>query len=237
MAMVKAKFNRGKNIKMGDGIDSWSTLFGDDEYYIPELDTIVKGTCGNHCKGCKGKCYVRKSYRYKTVKLSHARNTLAMRNDIEKCYTDLYNQIKRARKPFYIIRVDQSGEIENNMQFGMFCKLAKAFPKVKFYIYTKAYDIIIPYLLNGFVPENFTVLVSVWHEYGIEEYKSVAHLENVKAFVYMDGFDYAAHGLEVQTMCNAYDENGKMDHNITCDKCKKCFNRLANCKVIGCYDH
>lgn len=241
----KVKFLRDGNTKLGDNMATWSTLKGDDDYYIPELDRTVKGTCGKYCAGCKHACYVTKSYnRYTSrktgkcsVKLGHARNTIMLRENINKVYNDLHNQIARARNPFDIIRLNQSGELENKEQFNMFCQLGRDFDYIREYIYTKAYDIVIPMILDGLVPQNVTVLISIWHEQGIEEYKKVAHYPNVKAFVYMDGFDYSAYGLEVQTMCAAYDENGKMDHNVTCDKCKKCFNRLTNCKVIGCYDH
>lgn len=247
MSRFKVRYGRAGNIKVGlDGnIATWSVLKGSKDYYIPELNMYVKGTCGHYCKFCEGPCYVEKSYKRWTkketgecsVKKGHAINTLAMREDINQCYIDLHNQIKRAKNPFKIIRINQSGEIENEDQLEMHCKLADDFPKVDSYIYTKAYDIVIPHLLEGRVPENLTVLISIWHEQGIEEYNKVKHLSNVKAFVYIDGFDYAAHGLEIQTMCMAYNEKGKMNHEVTCDKCKKCFNRSAFCKIIGCYDH
>ena len=32
-----------------------------------------------------------------------------------------------------------------------------------------------------------------------------------------------------------YDKNGKLSHELTCDKCKICFQKKA--KVCGCYDH
>lgn len=241
----KAKFHRDGNIKLGTEIATWSTLKGNTEYFIPELGIYVIGTCGKYCEFCKDDCYVEKSYRRYTaretgrcsVKLGHARNTIALRQNAWKVYQDLHDQIARARKPFYIVRLDQSGEIENDEQLAVFCKLAEDFPEVKWYIYTKAFEIVIPALLEGKVPENLTVLISVWHECGIAEYNMVKHLPNVKAFVVVDGFDYEALGLHIQTMCMAYDIKGKMNHEVTCFRCEKCFNRLLSCKVIGCYKH
>ena len=155
--------------------------------------------------------------------------------------------MNRKRIPFEQIRLNQSGEIENKEQFEMFCRLAAIHSESEFYIYTKAYEIAVPALLAGIVPKNLTVLISIWHEFGIEEYKKVAHLENVKAFVYVDhnkdvvnGWtinDYKKLGIIITTMCGAYDIHGKMNHDITCEKCKKCFNRLNSCKVIGCLAH
>lgn len=243
--MCKATWNKKGNIKVGN-IWTWSTLAGNDDHYIPEMDRTVTGTCGAHCAGCKGKCYVFKSYnRYTSrdtgkcsVKLGHARNTIAMREDIEKCFSDLCGQIDRARKnKLEIGRFDQSGEIENAAQFGMMCRIAARYPDKPFYVYSKNDNVVVPMLLAGVVPENLTVLISVWHEYGIAAYNAVKHLPNVKAFVYVDGFDYAAAGLDITTMCGAYNERGKLDHDITCDKCRKCFSRAAGHKVVGCYDH
>ena len=232
----KAKWNKSGNTKVG-GIWTWSTLFSNDYFYIDKLCMEVKGTCGGHCLGCKEKCYVKKSYRYPSVKLGHARNTVALRIDPDHVADLLIGQIKRAKKQPGGCRFNQSGEIENTAQALAFIKIANACPDKFFYIYTKAYDVIIPLLLDGIVPDNMTVLISVWHEYGLEAYGLVKHLNNVKAFVYDDGFDYASHGLVINTYCKAYGQDGKMNHEITCDKCTKCFNRLASHKVIGCYEH
>lgn len=122
----------------------------------------------------------------------------------------------------------------------MWCELAAAFPKINFYVYTKNYKAVTPALINNKVPENMTVLFSVWHEYGAREFKKVSHLENVKAFVYDDNFNYSKKGIEIQTYCKAYTmQDGKMtlNHNITCDKCKKCFNRSNATKIIGSLPH
>lgn len=227
----------GGNIKLGATIGTWSTLYGDEEFYIDYLSMKVCGTCGHHCEGCKGSCYVRKSYRYGSVMKRHAINTLALRESVEGTYEILSRQLARKRKPFDIIRINQSGELESEEQFAMWCRLAEENPKTKFYIYTKAYEFVSPFLMDGKVPENLTVLISVWHEKGIEEYKSLEHIDNVKCFAYDDGFDYEEKGLSLQTYCKAYDEHGKLDHNITCDKCQKCFNRSGNCKCVGCMAH
>ena len=227
MKKIKARFGTSGNIKLGKTVGTWSVL----------------------------DCYVRKSYlRYTardtgkcSVKLGHARNTIALRENLEKCFEDLNNQMNRKRKKFELIRLNQSGEIENRDQMEMFCKLAMMHPETEFYIYTKNFDVVIPCLLDGIVPKNFTILFSIWHNYGIAEYLLCARFENVKAFVYVDSnkdtengwsiADYREKGIEIQTMCSAYDIHGKMNHDITCDKCKKCYNRKENHKIIGCFAH
>lgn len=232
-----SKWNKKGNIKLGS-IWSYSTLMGDDEIMIDKLGVAVCGTCGGHCAACKNSCYVKKSYRYSSVKLGHARNTLALMQDPARVGAELSGYITRAKNKPAACRLDQSGEITGDEHFNAFCSLAADHPKIPFFCYTKNYAVVIPALLAGLVPENLTILISVWHEYGIREYNRVKHLDNVKAFVYDDGaFDYAAAGLDITTWCKAYDDKGKLDHEITCQRCRKCYNRAAVSKVIGCKAH
>lgn len=237
----RAQFNKSGNIKLGN---TWnfSTVYGDEIKSIIYNGTeyTARGTCGNNCKGCKNDCYVRKSYRYPSVLYSHIRNTIAIRTNPAAAFNDLETAIEKARVKPDIIRINQSGELESKAMLTGWCEMAKRHPKIKFWLYTKAYNIAIPALLAGQVPENMTVLISVWHNFGTKEFSKVAHLENVKAFVFDDGYKYKKAGLEIQTYCKAYTmQAGKMtlNHNITCDKCKKCFNRSAGCKVIGSLPH
>lgn len=233
----KAKIASNGNIKLGN-MGTWSTLYGNDSHYVEKLGTSICGTCGNHCKGCKKDCYVRASCRYGSVIYGHAIRTIAIRDYIDELEASLISQLKRKRKPFEYVRINQSGEIETLRQLEMFMNIASETPETDFYLYTKAFDIVIPYLLKNadVLPKNITILISIWHEYGIAEFNQVKHIPNIKAFVYCDGFDYEAVGLEIQTKCNAY-EGKKLNHELTCDKCKKCMNRCETCKVIGCDAH
>lgn len=246
---IKAHYGKSGNVKLGN-MWTWSTLYSDQDFIIPEMNNrVVKGTCSGVCDGCRKECYVKKSYVRHTnhvtgecsVKYGHAVNTVAMREDIKKATRDLIEQVRRARKKPDYIRVNQSGEVENREQEEMHVAVSREYPNITSYQYTKQYDVVIPMLLNGEIPENHVVLISVWHEYGIAEYKRVSHLPNVKAFAVVDDEwtieKYAAHGLDIQTMCYAYGKNGKLNHDITCDKCQKCMAKRDNMKVIGCYMH
>lgn len=238
---LKPHFIKNGNIKLGGTMWTWSTLPGNAIFNTEIGD--VKGTCGNHCKGCFNEeapslspCYVFKALnRYPSVKKCYARNTAAMRFSPETVTSLLLKQIRNARKKPSIIRINQSGEMESINDLYMYIALANFNPDITFYLYTKNFDLI---LKNAdIIPENLKVNISVWHENGIQEYKRIKAInKNVKAFVYDDKtFNYAAHGLKIETYCKAYDEKGKMNHNITCDKCRKCFNDHTN--VIGCFDH
>lgn len=237
---IIAKFNKNGNIKLGRAMWSFSKLYGNWAHESRRYGAVM-GTCGHYCNGCKNSCYVKKSYRYPSVIDGHARNTLAMRNDINKAFDDLNGQIDRAKnKPAYI-RIDQSGEIESPLELLNWVLSAKKHPNVKYYTYTKNYDAV-RMVINTFddgarIPSNITINISVWHEYGLNEYiNEFSKYPFIKAFVYDDKqFDYAAHGLTIDTYCYAYDENGKLNHAVTCEKCRKCIDR--KCNVIGCFDH
>ena len=80
-----AKIAKQDNVKLGD-MGSWAELPGGCDWFIPELNITVKGTCGEFCKGCFNKanpkcsaCYVFKSY----VKYTH-RNEDGTIGDIQK---------------------------------------------------------------------------------------------------------------------------------------------------------
>ena len=224
----------------------WKTLYS-DEHFATKYG-VIKGTCGKHCNGCKGDCYVAKNYSSiesgkgtfrPSCRDGHARNTLALNEGgIYYVYESLNGQINRAKNKPAVIRINESGEIQSYVEFTeLWCRLASDHPEISFYVYTKNYAAVTKAFERELVPANLTVLISVWHEYGIEEYKALESFDNVKCFAYDDGFDYESHGLTLTTYCKAYDKNGKMDHNITCDKCRKCFNRNANSKCIGCMAH
>lgn len=206
------------------------------------------GTCGKYCTGCynaenpkKSPCYVFGSYvRYgfekSTVVQSHIKNTVAIRENIDKAFNDLYLQIKRARNKPQAVRIHSSGEICEVKELYLWADLASKFPEIPFYVYTKAFDIVDLYFQKGFaLPSNFYLNISIWHEVGIDCYNRWKDKRNVRAFVYDDGFDYSKYGLDVKYHCPAYNAKGKMDHRFTCDKCKVCFSKRN--AVCACYDH
>lgn len=230
----KYSFNLSGNIKIGN-IASFSTLMGDYIYNGMDKELKdIKGTCKN-CSCCKKSCYVRASYRFPSVIHSQAINTWGMRNELDKVEMDLAEQIEKLN--IKIVRLNQSGELENEEQFAMWCRLAEHFNNVKFYIYTKMYSIVEPFLKKGLVTSNFTINYSIWHDVGVKEFKNVEKYQNVKAFIYDDGINL---NLNPVAYCPAYtkpngEKKAKMNHNITCEKCRLCIDKKI--KIIGCLDH
>lgn len=234
---MKATFNKQGNTKIGN-IWSFSTLMGNELIHINYngFEADIMGTCGGYCEGCKKSCYVKHSYRYPSVKYGHAMNTLALRESVEACTIDLHNAIRRARNKPNAIRIHVSGEFESCAELHMWDVLARRYPDIRFYVYSKAYDIIGNYLDNCGIAPNLIINVSVWHGYGIMFFNKYRHLENVRAFVYDDGYDYRKWGLYSDSRCPAYDKNGNTVNGVTCEKCGLCMGK-HNKKVTFCAAH
>ena len=265
LILEKAKIKDGTatdNVKLGN-MGSWAELFGSCEWYVPELDITVKGTCGNYCQGCFNPlnpkcspCYVAKSYVKYTnrnedgtigdiqknkcsVKIGHAYRTIAMTMFRKDLLLSLDKQLTNKKKKFDVIRINESGEFTCYEDLEFWCELGKRHPETIFYVYSKNYGAIRKALINGIVPDNLFINVSIWHENGINEYLEMKDHPQIRAFVLVDDEwtieKYFKKGLEITSMCGAYDENGKMNHAVTCDKCKKCFGK--NNKCVGCNEH
>ena len=232
-----ATFVKSGNIKIGN-MYAFNKLAGGGKI------AGCKGTCTGNCDGCynkknpkKSACYVFKSYvQYgwdkSTVVKSHIKNTKAIRNDINQAFKDLDLQLKRAKKKPSTIRIHSAGELEKKEELIQWITLAKKYEKIKFYLYTKAYAIVDEVLNDMELPKNFFINISVWHDRGVDVYKKYIDNSQVRAFVYDDGYDY---NLKIDCYCPAYDKDGKLHHDITCDKCGICFGSKA--RVCACYSH
>jgi len=239
----KAHWYNG-NVKVGDML-TFNKLAGNVVLHG------CMGSCGKHCTGCwnpehwqESDCYVAKSYvQYGNMVIdSHIVNTEAMRKDPWKACEELNNQLKRKRT-LKTVRQHSSGELETVEELKAWMWLASQNPERPFYVYTKAYEIVDKVLSTTEaknLPKNYYINISVWHEHGIDCYNKWKHIPTVRAFAYDDGqYDYAKNGLKISAYCPAYKKNEKgkvkLSHDLTCDKCKLCFQ--AKAKVVGCLSH
>lgn len=265
LILKKAKIKKGTatdNIKLGN-MGSWAMLFGSCEWYVPELEVTVKGTCGQYCQGCFNPenpkcspCYVAKSYVKYTkrnddgtigdiqknkcsVKLGHAYRTIAMTMFRDDLLLSLDKQLTHMKKKLEVVRINESGEFTCYDDLAMWCELSRRHPETVFYVYTKNYKAVRKALINAIVPSNLFINISIWHQLGINDYLEMKDHPQIRAFILVDTEwtreRYYSYGIEIDSMCAAYDENGKMNHNVTCDKCKKCFSNNSRC--TGCFEH
>ena len=206
------------NKKLGSGVFAFNLLPGDEPLSVKTKGVLtnIRGTCTGCCSGCVNDCYaVRDAKRYHNTCIpSLSKNTLIMRNDIEKMFAQLENQlVKRKAK---VLRWHSAGEIESFDYLRRMVALAEKLDNVKFYCYTKRFNFVQQYLNeHKTFPNNFTVNISVWN--GNDEGYDFGGLNK---FVYDDGSD-----PEVTKMfhCKAVAPNGKST-GLTCDKCGRCFN-------------
>lgn len=220
-------------------IPSWSTYPGDSVIHLKDGRKVsdMHGTCGSaNCKECKNwkSCYAIRMLRYPDVAKNYIENTMYLRNDINGLEMELVKQIKKLKSEMF--RFDVSEEIETFEQLIMFLSVAYQNSNKTFYVYTKNYDVVDRYFNTGCeLPDNFHILISVWHNSGIACYLRHKHHKNVHAFVYQDGYDYKSKGLELleANRCKAYNQDGKLNHNITCLKCRKCWTK----DIIWTYPH
>lgn len=89
-----------------------------------------------NCKECYKTCYARKAYKqYPNVKISWNYNLELAKNDPEKLFNSIVNQLKSTKKD--IIRIHSSGDFFSQGYIDLWGKIIKSFPDKKFYVYTK----------------------------------------------------------------------------------------------------
>lgn len=116
------------NSKLHKSIGIFSLLPGNKEI------NGVKGTCGKQCPGC----YAVKSLQWATVRTSWAYNTQLARENIPALEQEISLQITRRRKPITAIRIHVAGDFFSKEYLQMWVRIAKRFPKIKFYGYSKS---------------------------------------------------------------------------------------------------
>ena len=89
-----------------------------------------------NCKECYKTCYARKAYKqYPNVKISWNYNLELAKNDPDKLFNSIVNQLKSTKKN--IIRIHSSGDFFSQGYIDLWEKIIKNFPNKKFYVYTK----------------------------------------------------------------------------------------------------
>ncbi len=94
-----------------------------------------------NCKECYKTCYARKAYKqYPNVKISWNYNLELAKNDPEKLFNSIVNQLKSTKKS--IIRIHSSGDFFSQGYIDLWEKIIKSFPDKRFYVYTKVNKIL-----------------------------------------------------------------------------------------------
>lgn len=218
------------NSKLGKGIWSFNLLPGDDPISSKDKGqlTNVRGTCGGCCDDCRGVCYAIRDARrfHNTCIPSLAKNTLIMRNNPNQMFMQLREEI--IRKKVRIFRWHSSGEIESYDYLLRMALLALDFPLVKFYFYTKRFDLIERFLKsNCRFPDNLICNISDWKGSSLQY-----NLDGLNVFTYDDGLDDKMNNV---AHCPAVDKKGNKT-GVICGSCGRCFSG-NNGIVTAVYKH
>lgn len=134
--------------------------------------TPVKGCLD--CSSCASTCYAIKSYRqYPNVKTAWDRNLDLIQNDLSSFAIAIYNQLKTTKKR--VVRIHASGDFISQEQINVWCDIAKEFPKIKFYGYSKSFKRLDLTRLNSL--PNVNIIDSFID--GILNYGDAAHVSNL----------------------------------------------------------
>ena len=146
----KAKVAAATQHKTGD-IPRWN---------LPPLET-----CGGNCAACAKHCYALKDYmdyRVAVVSKSHARNLLAVKDDLGKVEAYLVKWIQRHEPAFF--RIHASGDFAvKGMELDyalMWYRVARECPKTRFLAFTKCYGIALN--VPFYELDNFSLVLSEW---------------------------------------------------------------------------
>ena len=207
-----------RNNKLGN-IPQFNTLPGNKP--LKRKDgvkvTNIVGTCGRHCSDCFNDCYAVRFIvmHHNTCVRAYAANTLVMRRNPDKLRKAVKEYCEKNIVKYF--RFHTSGELESVNQLKLYCDICRDNPDVTFYIYTKAFDILLKY--EDSLPDNLIVNLSEWH--GNIDNLPLSLISKCNIFSYDDGeSEFAAK----QIHCPAVDKKGH-ETGITCAECRRCMKR------------
>lgn len=129
-------------------------------------------TCPGATGMCIHNCYARRDERFTTTRASRLSNwLLSMRKDFPELLADaireaVYNADGSMKKAFrgkkIIVRVHESGDFYSLDYMRKWFKVARLFPDLTFYAFTKSFDILSQCITE--TPDNFTFRASVWDD-------------------------------------------------------------------------
>ena len=194
----------------------------------------VPGTCGGACSACERHCYAVRiaKFRRKTA-ISWARNTAIVRaGDFERLKRAVLAHIDLNDRPFFRFHV--AGEVESAAQFGAYCEIAEARPRVRFALYThRFYDVATWAIERGGTPANLLINASLDNRPPTAEDTALAREINARFFVCDDGSNAAA--LAKFPRCAAVDRDGSST-GVHCDACRACYIGAPG-SVTVCTEH
>lgn len=126
---------------------------------IPSVSLPACITCNPNAP-CFKLCYAAKITRlYKTVKTAYENNL----NILKENPALYWDQVRQAAQMARYFRYHVSGDIPNIEYFKNMVRLANELPSTNFLAFTKQYDIVNLFIVNGgIIPANLKIIFSNW---------------------------------------------------------------------------
>lgn len=203
------------NDKLGEGIYNISLLPGSKPLVKKNgtLLTDIAGTCDGCCEDCENGCYARNYaiFHHNTCIPAYAENTILAREDMSLYFKEIENYLRKAWIGCW--RWHVAGEIPSYEYLIEMNNIAKKFPYITFYFYTKRYEWLEKLDSEVGLAGNLNPTVSKgWCADSKKEY---SNKNNYHEFI-LDA-DGTAKGFH----CPATDKNGHKT-GVTCSVCRRC---------------
>lgn len=191
-------FLKNNNSKLGKGS------------YIYSFDLPAVVSCPDSST-CFKTCYANKSFFiFSTTKKSNTYNYALALNDIEYLQKELIKEIKF--KGIRCIRIHSSGDFFSESYFLMWCNIAKKFPELKIFTYTKTPDIDL-----NLIPSNLNIINS-FISYDNKKYLNYGSYDSMKKLA------KNVKGLLCPITKGNHLKNDKLKA-LTCAVCKYCITK------------
>jgi len=196
-------------------------------------------TCPGATESCKAVCYAKKGFfampiqknfyqaNYETLKL------WLMTLSVEECAERFAKEIEKNNRSG-IFRWNIGGDIFESKYLEMMVKIAYLLPRIRFWVYTRSFDIFINYMKGnnisrGHLPRNLSVIASYDKDNVDWRYKSngISARDIGKYFytvTYMGDKKAAQKAFPDRKWITCPADAGKIELQSACAKCKLCFN-------------
>ncbi len=179
--------------------------------YAFDLPAVV--SCPDSSE-CFKECYANKgAFIWKSAKQSNEYNFAIALNDIEYLQAELIKEIEKKNIKF--IRIHSSGDFYSKEYFLMWCNIAKRFPLLKIFTYSKA-----PQINKELIPNNLNIINS------FIEIEGKRYL-NFGTYNAMKKLAKDSKGLLCPITKGKELNNPKLDpkNGFTCSVCKYCITK------------
>ena len=133
---------------------------------VPNVSLPADWTCPN-CATCTKDCYDKKAcIQYLNVRKARARNYSILVRNYQLYWTQIRAKIAKLKTKFFRFHV--AGDIISERYFSDMVKTARLFPHIRFWTYTKSFNIVNTFVRNNggsrrkAIPENLSVMFSAW---------------------------------------------------------------------------